>query len=127
MSSPGFKLRPYGTAVSVSCHCTGWVAKIVVNVIDNGSLLWRLFIKSHVLGSGTTIKMGNGIRICKRNPDICSVFRAELIAIKDAMKFCFTKSVKTGIWIWSDSRSSIQHLSEWWKRGDRTTTSMVQL
>ncbi|GFT24111.1 uncharacterized protein TNCV_2063641 [Trichonephila clavipes] len=27
----------------------------------------------------------------------------------------------------SDSRSSIQHLSEWWKHGDRTTTNIVQI
>ncbi|GFV80121.1 uncharacterized protein TNCV_1476841 [Trichonephila clavipes] len=27
----------------------------------------------------------------------------------------------------SDTRSSIQHLSEWWRHGDRTTTSIVHL
>ncbi|PRD31434.1 UNVERIFIED_CONTAM: hypothetical protein NCL1_23570 [Trichonephila clavipes] len=45
-----------------------------------------------VLGSGIFIKKGNGTRICKRNPDYCSVFRVELLAIEEALKSCFTES-----------------------------------
>ncbi|GFU91604.1 uncharacterized protein TNCV_2543681 [Trichonephila clavipes] len=76
-----------------------------------------------VSGSGILIKKRNGI---KRNPDYCSGVRAELLAIEEALKFCFTESVNTDIWMLSDSRSSNQYLSKWWKHGDRTTTSIVQ-
>ncbi|GFW49211.1 RNase H domain-containing protein [Trichonephila clavipes] len=67
------------------------------------------------------------VLICKRNSDYCSIFQAELLAIEEALKFCFTESVNTDIWIFSDNRNSIQHLSEWWRHGDRTTKSIVQL
>ncbi|GFT66091.1 RNase H domain-containing protein [Trichonephila clavipes] len=80
-----------------------------------------------VSGSGIFIKKGYGIRICKKNPDFCSVFRAELLAIEEALKFCFAESVNTDIWIFSDSRNSIQRLSKWWRHGDRMTTSTVHL
>ncbi|GFW46212.1 uncharacterized protein TNCV_2813091 [Trichonephila clavipes] len=79
-----------------------------------------------VSGSEIFIRKGNGIRICKRNPDFYSVFWAELLAIEEALKFCFTESANTDIWMLSDSQSSIQHLSELWRHGDRTT-SIVQL
>ncbi|GFS77450.1 hypothetical protein TNCV_4491311 [Trichonephila clavipes] len=36
-------------------------------------------------------KKGNSIRIFKRNPDYCSVLPAELLAIEEALKFCFTE------------------------------------
>ncbi|PRD24950.1 UNVERIFIED_CONTAM: hypothetical protein NCL1_42329 [Trichonephila clavipes] len=78
-----------------------------------------------VSGSGIFIKKGNDFRICKRNSDYCSVFRAEFLAIEETLKFCFTGSVTIDIWIFSDSRSFIQPLSEWWRHGDRTTTSIV--
>ncbi|GFW32046.1 hypothetical protein TNCV_2600721 [Trichonephila clavipes] len=31
MPSPGFEPRPYGTAISATNHCTGWVAKSTYN------------------------------------------------------------------------------------------------
>ncbi|GFX50646.1 RNase H domain-containing protein [Trichonephila clavipes] len=80
-----------------------------------------------VSGSGIFNKKGNGVRICKTNLDYCSVFRAEFLAVEEALKFCFTESVNTDIWAFSDSRSSIRHLSEWRRHGDRTTTSIIQL
>ncbi|PRD32888.1 UNVERIFIED_CONTAM: hypothetical protein NCL1_19113 [Trichonephila clavipes] len=80
-----------------------------------------------VSGSGIFNKKGNGVRICKTNLDYCSVFRAEFLAVEEALKFCFTESVNTDIWAFSDSRSSFRHLSERWRHGDRTTTSIIQL
>ncbi|GFV69946.1 uncharacterized protein TNCV_1983131 [Trichonephila clavipes] len=56
-----------------------------------------------VTSSRIFIKKGNCIRICKRNPDYCSVFREELLANEEALKFCFTESVNIDIWILSDS------------------------
>ncbi|GFX04075.1 uncharacterized protein TNCV_3972241 [Trichonephila clavipes] len=58
---------------------------------------------------------------------IAPFFWAELLAIEEALKFCFIESVNTDIWIFSDSHSSLQHLYEWWKHGDRTTASIIQL
>ncbi|GFY11590.1 uncharacterized protein TNCV_4230591 [Trichonephila clavipes] len=92
----------------------------VTHLYNDGSLG-----EGAVLGSGIFIKEGNGIRICKRNLNYCSVFWPELLAI-EVLKFCIIESVNTDIWILSDSRSSIQHLFEWWRHGDRTT-SILQL
>ncbi|GFW57646.1 uncharacterized protein TNCV_2925651 [Trichonephila clavipes] len=55
-----------------------------------------------ISGSGIFIKKRNGIRICKRNPDYYSVFRAEILAIEEVLKLCFIQSVNTDIWIFSD-------------------------
>ncbi|GFX56882.1 uncharacterized protein TNCV_3566541 [Trichonephila clavipes] len=44
-----------------------------------------------ILGSGIFIKMGNGIIICMKNLDYCSVFRAELLATEEALKCCITE------------------------------------
>ncbi|GFY06235.1 uncharacterized protein TNCV_2680291 [Trichonephila clavipes] len=67
-----------------------------------------------VSGSEIFIKKGNSVKICKRNPDYCTIFRAELLAIAETLKMCFTESVNTDVWVLSDSQSSIQHLSQWW-------------
>ncbi|GFW78220.1 uncharacterized protein TNCV_136891 [Trichonephila clavipes] len=80
-----------------------------------------------VSGGGIFIKKWNGIRICNRNPNYYSVFWAELLAIAEALKCCFTESINTDIWVFSDSHRSIQHLSEWRRHGDRTTASITQL
>ncbi|XP_071041216.1 ribonuclease H-like [Parasteatoda tepidariorum] len=80
-----------------------------------------------ISGSGIFIFKGTGIKICIKNPDFCSVFRSELIAIEEAVKFCIADNVNLDVWILSDSRSSIQHLSEWWRYGDRTTVNIVKL
>ncbi|GFX62259.1 uncharacterized protein TNCV_3306331 [Trichonephila clavipes] len=60
-----------------------------------------------VSGRGIFFKKGNGIMICKRNPDYCSVFRVELLAIEEALKFCFNESVNTDIWIWVPSHVNV--------------------
>ncbi|GFU02219.1 RNase H domain-containing protein [Trichonephila clavipes] len=52
---------------------------------------------------------GNDVKISIRNPDHCSVFRSELIAISGALDHALN-SYKDSIWILTDSRSSIQHL-----------------
>ncbi|UYV72274.1 hypothetical protein LAZ67_9002427 [Cordylochernes scorpioides] len=46
----------------------------------------------------------------RRNPDFCSVFRSELIAIYEALKSIRNTNYQD-IWILTDSRSAIQHLS----------------
>ncbi|UYV74764.1 hypothetical protein LAZ67_12000855 [Cordylochernes scorpioides] len=62
-------------------------------------------------GSGCLIKTTNGIeKMNRRNPDFCSVFRSELIAIYEALKSIRNTNYQN-IWILTDSRSAIQHLS----------------
>ncbi|GFU51243.1 uncharacterized protein TNCV_2755321 [Trichonephila clavipes] len=72
-------------------------------------------------GSCIYIKSQNHIlRIQKRNPAGCSVFRSELIAIDEALGSLASLPNGKEIWILSDSRSAlsdsrsaIQHLSNW--------------
>ncbi|GFW76325.1 RNase H domain-containing protein [Trichonephila clavipes] len=65
-------------------------------------------------GSGIYIKSQDQIlRIQRRNPDGCSVFRSELIAINESLGSLTSLPNGKEIWILSDSRSAIQHLSNW--------------
>ncbi|GFT80937.1 uncharacterized protein TNCV_1935291 [Trichonephila clavipes] len=95
-----------------------------------GSLHGEYFLRTSprntlaVSGNGIFIKNGN--RSVRAILTILRSFRTELLAI-EALKFCFTESVNTDIWKLSDSQSSIQPLAEWWRHGDRTTTSIVQI
>ena len=51
---------------------------------------------------------------------------SELIALKKALKYCVSERINTDIWILSDSRSSVQLLSAWWKHGNKPTVNIVQ-
>ncbi|GFU48253.1 uncharacterized protein TNCV_4626701 [Trichonephila clavipes] len=59
-------------------------------------------------------------QIQRRNPDGCSVFRSEVIAIDEALGSLASLRNGKEIWILSDSRSAIQHLSNWQKLNTRT-------
>ncbi|GFV86673.1 RNase H domain-containing protein [Trichonephila clavipes] len=59
-----------------------------------------------------------------KNPDHCSVFRSELIAISDALDHALN-SYKDSIWILTDSRSSIQYLKNWPKIMDSTGVDIL--
>ncbi|GFV84750.1 uncharacterized protein TNCV_4297321 [Trichonephila clavipes] len=61
-------------------------------------------------GSGIYIKSQDHIlRIQRRNPDGCSVFRSELIAIDEVLGSLASLPNGKEIWILPDSRSAIQH------------------
>ncbi|GFV68164.1 RNase H domain-containing protein [Trichonephila clavipes] len=63
-------------------------------------------------GRGIYIKsQDHFLRIQRRNPDGCSVFRSELIAIDEALGSLASLPNGKEIWIMSDSRSAMQHLS----------------
>ncbi|GFW16556.1 uncharacterized protein TNCV_2351801 [Trichonephila clavipes] len=62
-------------------------------------------------GSGIYIKSQDHILRIQRNPDGCSVFLSELIAIDEALGSLASLPNGKEIWILSDSRSAIQHLS----------------
>ncbi|GFU34326.1 RNase H domain-containing protein [Trichonephila clavipes] len=53
------------------------------------------------------------------NPDHCSVFRSELIAISGDLHHALD-SCEDSIWILTDSRSSVQYLKNWLKIMDST-------
>ncbi|GFW75426.1 putative RNA-directed DNA polymerase from transposon BS [Trichonephila clavipes] len=56
----------------------------------------------------------------------CSVFRSELIAIDEALRIIKTMTSPDEIWILCDSRSAIQHLSDWTNVGDKTSVSILK-
>ncbi|GFV04160.1 RNase H domain-containing protein [Trichonephila clavipes] len=67
---------------------------------------------------------GNDVQISIRNPDPCSVFRSELIAISGALDHTLNSS-KDSIWILTDSRSSIQYLKNWPNIMDSTSLDIL--
>lgn len=79
-------------------------------------------------GSGIFIKTPtSAFRLKNRNPNSCSVFRSELIAIERGLKFVedIVEPDFVDIWILTDSRSSVQHLSNWTSVGDRAGISIL--
>ncbi|GBO06673.1 hypothetical protein AVEN_90420-1 [Araneus ventricosus] len=79
-------------------------------------------------GSGVYIKTPREVRKIKlRNPDNCSVFRSELLAIEAGLEAILNENNYGAVWILSDSRSSIQHLKDWNNVGDRTSISILKL
>ncbi|GFT16049.1 uncharacterized protein TNCV_3315841 [Trichonephila clavipes] len=77
-------------------------------------------------GSGIYIKSQDHIlRTQRRNPDGCSVFRSELIAIDEALGSLASLPNGKEIWILSDSRSAIQHLSNWQSVRDNVGVSIL--
>ncbi|GFS68947.1 RNase H domain-containing protein [Nephila pilipes] len=53
------------------------------------------------------------VKIQKINPNFCSVFHSEFIAIKEALELLKSLSHNNEIWILSYSISCIQHLANW--------------
>ncbi|GFW74291.1 RNase H domain-containing protein [Trichonephila clavipes] len=77
-------------------------------------------------GSGIYIKSQDHIlRIQRRNPDGSSGFRSELIAIDEALGSLASLPNGKDIWILSDSRSAIQHLSNWQSVRDNVGVSIL--
>ncbi|GFT08166.1 uncharacterized protein TNCV_3481191 [Trichonephila clavipes] len=77
-------------------------------------------------GSGIYIKSQDHIlRIQRRNPDGCSVFRSKLIAIDEVLGSLASLPNGKEIWILSDSRSAIQHLSNWQSVRDNVGVSIL--
>ncbi|GFU24356.1 uncharacterized protein TNCV_942491 [Trichonephila clavipes] len=77
-------------------------------------------------GSRIYIKLQDHIlRIQRRNLDGCSVFRSERIAIDEALGSLASLPNGKEIWILSDSRSAIQHLSNWQSVRDNVGVSIL--
>ncbi|XP_071043019.1 uncharacterized protein [Parasteatoda tepidariorum] len=79
-------------------------------------------------GSGVFIKTPTYTLSLKfRNSEFCSVFRSELIAIENGLRHVenIAEPDFKHIWILTDSKSSIQHLSNWMNVGDRAAASIL--
>ncbi|GFW39325.1 RNase H domain-containing protein [Trichonephila clavipes] len=77
-------------------------------------------------GSGIYIRPQDHIlRIQRRNPDGCSLFRSELIAIDEALGSLASLPNGKKIWILSDSRSAIQYLYNWHSVRDNAGVSKL--
>ncbi|GFS59608.1 putative RNA-directed DNA polymerase from transposon BS [Trichonephila clavipes] len=63
-----------------------------------------------------------------KNPNYCSVFRSELIAIRRGLQCAAQLEDRfQEIWILTDSRASIQHLDNWGDFGDQTSLGILSL
>ncbi|GFW73462.1 gag-pol [Trichonephila clavipes] len=102
----------------------------VISNIPNGSLLMYTdgnMNKHFRYGNGFYIKSQNySSHIKLRNSDGCSVFRSEPIVIDSCLKDTLSFPGRHSVWIFSDSRSTIQHLSNWHKVGDRTRVAILE-
>ncbi|GFU67850.1 RNase H domain-containing protein [Trichonephila clavipes] len=79
-------------------------------------------------GSGIFIKAPNCSHNIKiRNSTFVLFFRSELIAIDEALRIIKTMTSPDEIWILCDSRSAIQHLSDWTNVGDKTSVSILKI
>ncbi|GFU60945.1 RNase H domain-containing protein [Trichonephila clavipes] len=66
------------------------------------------------------------IKIQRKNPDSCSVFRSELVAILELNSIESLPQLHD-IWIFSDSRSATQHMANWHNVRDRTGTYILKM
>ncbi|GFX66224.1 protein nervous wreck [Trichonephila clavipes] len=82
-----------------------------------------------ISGSGVHILTSNGVMDIKiKNPNFCSVFRSELIAIRGVLQYtCEHKVQFHDILILTDSRASVQHLPNWTSIGDQTSLDILNL
>ncbi|GFT78078.1 RNase H domain-containing protein [Trichonephila clavipes] len=86
--------------------------------------------ETNTIDSGVLIELsGRIIKFQRRNADHASVFRMELIAIMSSLSFIniIRDLAFSEIWIPTDSRSTIQHLSNWPSIGDCTSRSILHL
>ncbi|GBO41118.1 hypothetical protein AVEN_122941-1 [Araneus ventricosus] len=77
-------------------------------------------------GSGVYAKAEDGLvfRCRFRNPDNCSVFRSELLAIREALNFALHFE-NSDIYVLRDSKSSIQYLKNWLEIREKTGQEVV--
>ncbi|GFV48092.1 putative RNA-directed DNA polymerase from transposon BS [Trichonephila clavipes] len=96
--------------------------EVINNIPEQVLIIYTVGSRSDTGRAGSGIFSNtpeNDVKISIRNPDHCSVFRLELIAISDALDHALN-SYKDSIWILTDSRSSIQYLKNWPKIMDST-------
>ncbi|GFW81033.1 RNase H domain-containing protein [Trichonephila clavipes] len=80
--------------------------------------------ESNRSGSGAFIDKLS-IWLSRRNPEICSVLRSELIDIDEGLKSILNRTDFSNIWILTDSRSSILHLQDWIRMDDLVSIRII--
>ncbi|GBM10930.1 hypothetical protein AVEN_171418-1 [Araneus ventricosus] len=118
------RLLPFGCSLKRSCTTTlNEISGVDIQIYTDGSKN-----EENQSGSGIYIKTPREVRKIKlRNPDNCSVFRSELLAIEAGLEVILNENNYGAVWILSDSRSSIQHQKDWNNVGDRTGISILKL
>ncbi|XP_015919049.1 uncharacterized protein [Parasteatoda tepidariorum] len=76
-------------------------------------------------GSGIFIE-NHSLKLSRRNPDNCSVFRSKLIAIDVGLETILSDTGSEDIWILSDSRSAIQHLQNCHQVSDQVGLQILE-
>ncbi|GFX51278.1 RNase H domain-containing protein [Trichonephila clavipes] len=67
------------------------------------------------------------IKIQRNNPDFCSVFHSELVAILEGLNYIESHSQLYDIWIFLNSTSVIQHLANWHNMKDCTGADILKI
>ncbi|GFX00993.1 RNase H domain-containing protein [Trichonephila clavipes] len=82
-----------------------------------------------ISGSGVYIPTPSGALEFKiKNPNYCSVFRSEFIAIRRGLQCAAQLEDRfQEIWTLTDSRASIQHLANWGDIGDQISLDILSL
>ncbi|GFX48349.1 dolichyl pyrophosphate Man9GlcNAc2 alpha-1,3-glucosyltransferase [Trichonephila clavipes] len=94
---------------------------------------WNLKLGSRgekgISGNGVYILTPSGALEFKiKNPNYCSFFRSELIAIRRGLQCAAQLEDRfQETWILTDSRASIQHLANWGDVGDQTSLDILSL
>ncbi|GFY20363.1 RNase H domain-containing protein [Trichonephila clavipes] len=97
--------------------------KDAVHMYTDGSKL-----RSECSGSGIYIIFRDQeIEIKRKNPDSGSVFRSELVAIREGLNSIESLPQLHDIWIFSNSRINIQYLANWHNVRDRRGTDILKI
>ncbi|GBL80252.1 hypothetical protein AVEN_92188-1 [Araneus ventricosus] len=102
--------------------------ELINNIPSQALVLYTYGSKSDSgrTGSGVYAKAEDGLvfRCRFRNPDNCSVFRSELLAIREALNFALHFE-NSDIFVLTDSKSSIQYLKNWPEIREKTGQEVV--
>ncbi|GBN71096.1 hypothetical protein AVEN_247195-1 [Araneus ventricosus] len=102
--------------------------EVINNIPSQALVLYTDGSKSNSgrTGSGVYARAEDGLvfRCRFRNPDNCSVFRSELLAITEALDFAL-RSETSDTYILTDSKSSIQYLKNWTKISEKTGQEII--
>ncbi|GFU40056.1 RNase H domain-containing protein [Trichonephila clavipes] len=108
------------------------LALVTINGIPQSSL--KIYTdesrgEKGISGSRVYIPTHSGaLEFKMENPNYCSVFRSELIAIRRGLQCAAQLEDRfQGIWILTDSRTSIKHLANWGDIGDQTSLDILSL
>lgn len=102
--------------------------EVINSVPSDATLIFTDGSKDDSNNTGSGIFIENlAVRLSRRNPDHCSVFRCEMIAIKEGLKTILHSSDSSDVWIFTDSRSSIQHLQDWSRVCDLVGIEIIKM